>query len=60
MVQCIIMKDAMASDRCYRKRLTEERIINELNDNAGSQFDLEIAKLAVQMIKSKEINIDEE
>ena len=52
--------DAMSSDRCYRKRLSEEKILSELEENAGSQFDPTIAKLAIEMIKTKEINVSEE
>jgi HD-GYP domain-containing protein (c-di-GMP phosphodiesterase class II) len=52
--------DAMASDRCYRKRLDENKIISELKENAGSQFDPNIAALAIEMIQSKEINIEDE
>ena len=49
--------DAMSSDRCYRKRLTEEKILSELRENAGTQFDPHIAELAIEMIENHEINV---
>lgn len=51
--------DAMASDRCYRKRLTEEVIKQELIECSGTQFDPKIASLVVEMIDSGEINLKE-
>ena len=47
----------MSSDRCYRKRLTEEKILSELRENAGTQFDPHIAELAIEMIENHEINV---
>ena len=52
--------DAMASDRCYRKRLTEEVIKQELIECSGTQFDPKIANLVVEMINSGEINLKED
>ncbi|MBP5446176.1 MAG: HD domain-containing protein [Acholeplasmatales bacterium] len=49
--------DAMASDRCYRAHLEKEEIIKELEDNSGTQFDPKIAKVAIEMVESGEINI---
>lgn len=49
--------DAMASDRCYRHHLEKEEIIKELEDNSGTQFDPKIAKVAIEMVESGEINI---
>ena len=51
--------DAMSSDRCYRKRLSVDAIIKELNDCSGSQFDPKIAKVTVEMIENGEIDIHE-
>ena len=51
--------DAMASDRCYRKRLTEEVIKQELIECSGTQFDPKIAQIVVDMINSGEINLKE-
>ena len=46
--------DAMNSDRCYRKRLSMETIKNELEKNAGKQFDPEIVKYMLQIIEEKD------
>lgn len=51
--------DAMSSDRCYRKRLSKEKILSELEENSGKQFDPKIAKIVIEMIKKNEINIEE-
>lgn len=51
--------DAMNSDRCYRKRLSREKILTELRNYSGVQFDPKIAKIVIEMIKSNEINIEE-
>ena len=51
--------DAMNSDRCYRKRLSKEKILSELAEYAGKQFDPNIAALTIEMIKSGEIDINE-
>lgn len=37
--------DAMTRDRAYRKAMTEEAALQELQDNAGIQFDPEIVKV---------------
>ncbi len=42
--------DAMSSNRCYRNRLTDEQIIEELKDNAGKQFDPDFIPHIVDMI----------
>jgi len=34
--------DAMASDRAYRKRMEEQKILNIIHEGSGSQFDPEI------------------
>ena len=51
--------DAMSSDRCYRARLSKEKILSELEECSGKQFDPKIAALVVEMINSGEIDIDE-
>ncbi len=43
--------DAMSSDRCYRKALTEETILSELNKGIGTQFDPDIVPYMLDMIK---------
>jgi putative nucleotidyltransferase with HDIG domain len=42
--------ETMASDRPYRKRMTLERIVKELHDCSGSQFDPLIVEAAVSML----------
>ena len=42
--------DAMTNDRVYRKAITKENAIAEIVDNAGTQFDPEIAKLFVNEV----------
>ena len=42
--------DAMSSNRCYRNRLTDEQIIEELRENAGKQFDPDFIPHIVEMI----------
>lgn len=43
--------DAMNSDRCYRKHLPKDVIIQELEKNSGRQFDPEVAKCMIELIK---------
>lgn len=43
--------DAMASNRVYRKSLSEEIIIEELNKYSGTQFDPEVVPHMLDMIK---------
>jgi len=52
--------DAMASDRIYRKRLSEEQILQELADNSGKQFDPVIVEHVIRLIKEKAIDISDE
>ena len=42
--------DAMATNRCYRLKFSEERIIKELNRCAGKQFDPKIVPIMVSII----------
>ena len=43
--------DTMSSDRCYRKALSSEVIINELTNGSGSQLDPEVVVHMLDMIK---------
>ncbi len=52
--------DAMASDRCYRKALPEEVIIDELKQCSGTQFDPEVVPHMLAMIEEKKVPITEE
>lgn len=42
--------DAMSSARSYRKPLSEKEILAEIQNNAGSQFDPEIAKIFIEKV----------
>ena len=44
--------DAMKSDRPYRDSLTEEEAIRELKIASGSQFDPEIVKIFLNILKN--------
>ena len=43
--------DAMASDRCYRKALSQEVIAQELRKGSGTQFDPEVVPIMLQMMQ---------
>lgn len=47
--------DAMNSDRCYRKRLPQEKILKELDENAGKQFDPEVVVALKELIDNGDI-----
>ena len=47
--------DAMNSDRCYRKKLSREMIISEIENNKAKQFDPDIADVMLQLIRDNEI-----
>ena len=49
--------DAMNKDRVYRKKLSKERIIRELQENAGSQFDPEIADIMLRLLGKGKIEM---
>lgn len=50
--------DAMNADRCYRKHLSMEAIIEELRTNMGKQFDPDIAKHMIQMLENNELECE--
>ena len=43
--------DAMSSDRCYRKHLPKEKILEELIVNSGKQFDPDLVRYMIDMIE---------
>ena len=49
--------DAMISDRSYRKRMSTEQALYELQNHAGSQFDAYMIKAFVDMIKKDKVPI---
>jgi len=42
--------DAMNSDRPYRKKLNKDKILNELKDQSGKQFDPEVVKALISIL----------
>lgn len=48
--------DAMSSDRCYRPKLARDVIINELDKNAGKQFDPEVVACMLELMQSEQFN----
>ena len=44
--------DAMTSNRIYRKHLSTEQVLSELEKGSGTQFDPTIARLLIDMLKS--------
>lgn len=46
--------DAMTAGRHYKKRLSTNEALKELNENMGSQFDIDIADEFISMLQEKE------
>lgn len=51
--------DAMNSNRVYRKKLTKEKILSELEENKGTQFDPKIAEIFIELIKNGKIDMSD-
>jgi len=51
--------DAMNSNRVYRKKLSKEDIISEIERNKGTQFDPKIADIFLRLIDEGKIEIRE-
>ena len=47
--------DTMSSNRCYRPALPKDKIIKELKENSGTQFDPEIVPFMLAMIEENAI-----
>ena len=47
--------DAMTSNRVYRKRLSDEEVIAEIERCSGTQFDPEIAQVFIQALKNGDV-----
>ena len=45
--------DAMTSERSYRSALSEEIAMQELQKNAGTQFDPELARVFIEKVLDK-------
>lgn len=50
--------DAMNTDRVYRKKLSKQKIISELETNKKKQFDPEIADIMLRLIEENKIKTD--
>ena len=50
--------DAMNTNRVYRKRLTRDRIISELETNKGRQFDPKVADVMLGLLREEKITLD--
>ncbi|MCM1167921.1 MAG: diguanylate cyclase, partial [Ruminococcus sp.] len=48
--------DAMTSNRVYRKRLSQDKVIGEIKRGSGTQFDPEIAETFVKMIEDGKLD----
>ena len=51
--------DAMNTSRVYREALSKEKIIEELENNKGSQFDPNIGEIMLRLIKEGKVKIDD-
>jgi diguanylate cyclase (GGDEF)-like protein len=49
--------DAMTNNRVYRRAMTAREAMNELLKHAGTQFDTEIVKLFIRILKNNEEHI---
>ena len=49
----------MNTSRVYRKKLTKEDIINEIEKNKGTQFDPIIADIMLRLIKEGKIEFED-
>ena len=52
--------DAMNSNRVYRKMLTKERIISEIETNKGRQFDPKVADVMLRLLRNGTIVMEGE
>ncbi len=51
--------DAMNTNRVYRKRLTKDDILHEIEVNKGRQFDPEIADVMLELLRDNKIRMDD-
>ena len=52
-ILCVADLDAMVSERPYSKSMTMEQAFKELEKNAGTQFDPEIVKIFIKIMKAR-------
>ena len=50
--------DAMTANRVYRKKLDMDYVIAEIKRGRGTQFDPKLVDIMIELIESKEIDID--
>ena len=50
--------DAMNSNRVYRKKLTKEHILAELEENKGAQFDPKVVDVMLALLREGTISWD--
>jgi len=46
--------DAMTSDRSYRKKLPDSTVVKNIRQGAGTQFDPEVVKVFIEVLKSED------
>ena len=51
--------DAMNSDRVYRKKLTTDRILSEIETNKGLQFDPNVADVMLNLLRDGKIALED-
>jgi HD-GYP domain-containing protein (c-di-GMP phosphodiesterase class II) len=49
--------DAMTSNRSYRSPFSAEHAADEIENNAGTQFDPKLARIFVDLVRSGEIPV---
>ncbi len=54
MLAIVDVYDALVTDRPYRKALTKQEALAELEKNSGTQFDADMVKIFVEMIRERE------
>jgi len=47
--------DAMVNERPYKDRMTKEEALKEIKSKSGSQFDLQITKIFIDLMKKKNV-----
>ena len=50
--------DAMISDRPYRKGLTQDVALEEIRNNAGTQFNAELAEIFINILEKEMLEIE--